>query len=59
MTKEEYNDEPVFYCGRCHSLNIKVIDEDVDYCEECGSSFIKIGHIDKWLNEEMDNGKNK
>ena len=48
MNKEEYNEEPVFYCSRCHSLNIKMID-DTDYCDECGSTDVSSGSIDEWI----------
>lgn len=44
-----YNDEPVFYCKECLSLNIQTIpDFDVDYCAECSSTNIGKTHIDKW-----------
>lgn len=41
MTKiEEYNDEPVWYCGSCYSLNIVDVDMDVITCNcgNCGST---------------------
>jgi Zn finger protein HypA/HybF involved in hydrogenase expression len=41
MTKiEEYNEEPVWYCGSCYSLKIVEFDmEDIScVCETCGST---------------------
>lgn len=58
MTKEiDYNDIPVTYCKRCHSLNIQVGEGFPDYCIDCGSTDLGDEHIEEWLNEE--NEKNK
>lgn len=48
--KEQYNDEPVFYCRSCMSLKIKTvaIGSDLDFCDECGSTDIEQTHIEKW-----------
>ena len=36
----KYNDEDVFYCSHCLSLNIRYID-DIDYCEDCKNKYGK------------------
>ena len=43
----DYNDEPVFYCEHCLSLNIKEI-EGIDYCSNCGGTVIGQTHINDW-----------
>lgn len=50
MTKEDYNEEPVFFCRSCLSLRVKTVamDSDLDYCDECGSTDICQSHIDEW-----------
>ena len=50
MTKEEYNQEPVFFCKSCHSLKIKTvaIGSDLDYCDDCGSTDIDQTDINEW-----------
>ena len=45
--KEQYNDEPVFYCSHCLSLNVQTI-EGLDYCSACGTTVIESGHIEEW-----------
>lgn len=49
-TKEQYNDEPVFYCKDCLSLKVKTVAEglDLDFCDECGSTNIATAHIEEW-----------
>lgn len=49
-SKEQYNDEPVFYCKGCLSLKVKtvVVGSDLDFCDECGSTDIGQAHIDEW-----------
>lgn len=52
MTKEEYNDEPVVYCARCHSLRIlRFGTTDLSYCDECGSTDMITAHITEYLKE--------
>lgn len=61
LSKQEYNDIPVFYCKRCLSLlishplisKIKKPEEvdDFDFCCECSSSDIGQCSIEEW--EEM------
>lgn len=48
--KEQYNDEPVFYCKNCLSLKVKtvVVGSDLDFCDECGSTDIGQAHIGEW-----------
>lgn len=58
MSKEQYNDEPVYYCAHCHSLNIGVDEEGADgewdgsYCLKCGGTDILQCSIFEWLDEE-------
>lgn len=47
----EYDKEPVYYCPRCLSLEIKSDIGDYCYCNKCGSTTIKTTDIFKW--EEM------
>lgn len=47
MTKEEYNEVPVFYCRDCLSLHILNIDK-YNYCRKCGSTDVGVAMIDKW-----------
>lgn len=49
MSKEDYNNEPVYYCKRCHSLNISVLGDDLDCCDDCGSTDIDSCHIEEWI----------
>lgn len=48
--REQYNNEPVFYCKNCLSLKIKTITavSGLDYCDECGSTDIEQTHIEEW-----------
>ena len=50
MTKEDYNDIPVFYCKNCLSLAVVSIEsyENVDFCKECGSTNIDRISIREW-----------
>ena len=50
MDKESYDDEPVYYCKRCLSLNIRQIPmmENQDYCEDCGTVDIGTANIEEW-----------
>ena len=40
LSKEDYNNEPVYYCTECMSLRIRNID-GTDYCDKCGSTNIE------------------
>lgn len=46
----QYNEEPVYYCSRCMSLNIRHIDslQDSEYCNNCGSTVISTSTIEDW-----------
>lgn len=46
--KEEYNNEPVFYCRECLSLKVVDLTSDTAYCEDCGSTNIGSTDIDTW-----------
>lgn len=50
MNKEAYNDDPVFYCKRCLSLNIKQMPFGMskDYCDDCGATDIAETQIEEW-----------
>ena len=50
--KSIYNEDPVFYCKRCHSLLIMQEDGLPDYCEKCGGTDIGEESIEEWLVEE-------
>ncbi len=47
-TKEDYNQEPVYYCVSCHSLKIRSLDGETDYCDNCGSTIIAQTDIETW-----------
>lgn len=50
--KNQYDEEPVYYCQNCLSLKIKtvVMDSDLDFCDECGGTNISTIHIKEWEN---------
>jgi len=49
-TKEEYNNEPVFYCKNCLSLKVLSIEgvKDTDFCDTCSSTDIGSCSIEEW-----------
>ena len=47
LSKEDYNNEPVYYCTQCLSLRIRSL-EDMEYCDKCGSTNIEQTHIEEW-----------
>lgn len=52
--KEEYNNEPLYWCNICNSLSIVNCDSPLDdrltcYCNECNSTDIKKGNVQEWL----------
>lgn len=47
LTREDYNNEPVYYCAHCLSLKIKTV-AGFDFCDECGGTDIKACHINEW-----------
>lgn len=48
--KEQYNNEPVFYCKNCLSLKVKTVTAglDLDFCDECSGTDIGQTHIEEW-----------
>ena len=48
LTKEDYNNEPVFFCSHCLSLKIINLNENISFCDECGNTEIKSTHINEW-----------
>lgn len=44
----EYDKEPVYYCSRCLSLEIKADIGDYCYCDKCGSTGIEQTSIFEW-----------
>ena len=48
--KEEYDNEPIFYCNNCLSLKIRSVDQldNSEYCEECSSTDIGQISIKEW-----------
>lgn len=57
LTKEDFNNELVFYCSHCLSLKILSLNDNVDFCDECGNTDIEKTHISNW--EEMYKNKYK
>lgn len=48
-TSNDYDSEPVVYCAKCYSLNIKHEDSiDTDCCMDCGCSDMKEADIEYW-----------
>lgn len=49
--KDDYNDDPVYYCKRCLSLNIKDMpfSKDICYCADCTNADIGTTSIEEWL----------
>jgi hypothetical protein len=48
--KKTYDEDPVFYCKRCLSLNIRRMPcvDNQDYCGECGTTDIGSADIEEW-----------
>lgn len=47
MTKEEYNDQPIYVCKNCGDLEI-IVDNVADYCNKCGHTIIVKTSIQVW-----------
>lgn len=45
--KQDYNEEPVYYCSCCLSLAIRTV-ETLDYCDSCGNTNIQQLSIEEW-----------
>lgn len=50
LVNAEYNEEPVHYCKRCLSLNIRVDENGEEFCENCTSTNIVEADIFDWEN---------
>ena len=49
LTKEDYNQIPVYYCKHCGSLAIRAVPGFLnDYCDKCGSTDIGKASIEGW-----------
>lgn len=47
MNKEDYNNEPVFYCKHC--LSLAIIDAGiVDFCKDCGGADIGVATLEEY-----------
>lgn len=48
--KSSYDDDPVYYCKRCLSLNIRSMPfvDGKDYCDDCGAVDIECTDIESW-----------
>lgn len=48
--KQQYTEEPVYYCTKCLSLKIRSVDDDKDsdYCDNCGSTEVSTTDIYTW-----------
>ena len=55
LVNSEYNEEPVHYCKRCLSLNVRVDETGEEFCENCTSTNIGKTDVFKWekLYKEM------
>lgn len=48
---EEYDSEPVTFCSKCYSLNIRHDDSlDLDCCGECGCTDFRTSSVEEWEN---------
>jgi hypothetical protein len=49
LTKEDYNNIPVYYCKDCGSLAVMTVAGfPDDYCDKCGSTNIGKASIEAW-----------
>jgi hypothetical protein len=46
--KIDYNSEPVHFCRRCLSLNIRIDSNGEEFCDNCASTTILKTNIFKW-----------
>ena len=51
LKDSEYDDEPVFYCTKCLSLNVMNGKKGVLYCGCCGAGpkYLDVTHIHKYM----------
>lgn len=47
-TVNQFNEEPVYYCGNCLSLRIKSAAVGLDFCDRCGGTLIEKTKIEDW-----------
>ena len=49
-SKDNYDDDPVYYCKRCLSLNIKDMpfNKNQGYCADCTTTDIGTATIEEW-----------
>ena len=46
---KDYDSDPVTYCSKCYSLNIRHDDDiDLDYCGECGCTDFQTSLVVDW-----------
>ena len=51
-SKKEYNDEPIHYCHKCLSINIKALNNSDYYvCRECGTPYIENDEVETNIDE--------
>lgn len=43
----KYDNEPVYFCRHCLSLDIRAMD-DYDYCNHCGSMSVDKTDLERW-----------
>lgn len=48
LTKEQYNDIPVYYCKHCLSLKIRQVYNSIDYCDQCSNTDVGETDIHTW-----------
>ena len=50
MDAGSYEDEPVYYCKRCLSLNIRQVPmmPELSYCDDCGAVDIGEASFEEW-----------
>ena len=42
------DDEPVYFCKNCLSLNIRAVMPGISYCKECNCGQVQRSSIQKW-----------
>lgn len=47
----DYDDEPVYYCKYCLSLDNPELVGDIEYCKYCGSTEFEKDSIENWENK--------
>lgn len=59
LNTEDFNSDPVYYCDKCLSLAIRIINDESCYCDKCGNTNVNTTDINNWqqLYEERYNKK--